>query len=113
MQEIAYPHIQTHRVYKPAEVAAKVLNLKVAPVRVGYIMGTGDRVPEAIKLLGLNVTMLGEKDLSTGDLSKFDTIVVGIRASQARPDFVEQRQNAGFCQKANVMCIPQTEYQGK
>ena len=88
MQEIAYPHIQTHRRYINAEVNAKVLDLKVAPVRVGYIMGTGDRVPEAIRRLGLNVTMLEEKDLSTGDLSKFDTIVVGIRAAQVRPDFV-------------------------
>ncbi len=88
MQEIAYPHIQTHRRYLPAEVSAKVVNLKVAPVRAGYIMGTGDRVPEAIRRIGLDVTMLEEKDLSTGDLSKFDTIVVGIRASQVRPDFV-------------------------
>ena len=88
MREIAYPHIQTHRTYSAAEVSAKVVNLKVAPVRVGYIMGTGDRVPEAIRLLGLNVEMLDEKDLSIGYLSKFDTIVVGIRASQARPDFV-------------------------
>jgi hypothetical protein len=28
--------------------------------------------------------MLEEKDLATGDLSRFDTIVVGIRASQVR-----------------------------
>lgn len=88
MLEVAYPHIQTHRRYAPAEVSTKVVNLKVAPVRVGYIMGTGDRVPEAIRLLGLPVTMLEEGDLSTGDLSKFDTIVVGIRASQVRPDYV-------------------------
>ena len=88
MQQIAYPHIQTHRRYTPAEISAKVIDVKVAPVKVGYIMGTGDQVPEAIKRLGLDVTMLEEKDLSTGDLSKFDTIVVGIRASQVRPDFV-------------------------
>ncbi|HEY8561309.1 MAG TPA: PIG-L family deacetylase [Pyrinomonadaceae bacterium] len=88
MQEIAYPHIQTHRRYLPSDVSAKVVDLKIAPVRVGYIMGSGDRVPEAIQRLGLNVAMLEEKDLSTGDLSKFDTIVVGIRASQVRPDFV-------------------------
>ncbi len=88
MQEIAYPHIQTHRRYSPAEVSAKVVDLKIAPVRVGYIMGTGDQVPAAIRRMGLNVTMLDEKDLSTGDLSRFDTIVVGIRAAQVRPDFV-------------------------
>ncbi len=88
MQEIAYPHIQTHRRYTPAEVTAKVIDLKIAPVKVGYIMGTGDRVPEAIRRLGLDVTMLSEKDLATGDLSQYHTIVVGIRASQVRPDFV-------------------------
>lgn len=88
MQEIAYPHIQTHRRYTTATIATEVLDLKVAPVRVGYIMGSGDAVPAAIKRLGLSVTMLEEKDLATGDLSRFDTIVVGIRASQVRPDFV-------------------------
>ena len=88
VQEIAYPHIQTHRIYTPATVTAQVLNLKVAPVRIGYIMGSGDKVPQAIKRLGLDVTMLGEKELSTGDLSQFDTIIVGIRASQVRPDYV-------------------------
>ncbi len=88
MTDIAYPHIQTHRLYSKADVSTQVLDLKVAPVRIGYIMGSGDTVPEAIRRMGLNVTMLGETDLSTGDLSKFDTIVVGIRASQVRPDFV-------------------------
>lgn len=88
MQQIAYQHIQTHRRYLPAEISAKVVDLKVAPVRVGYIMGSGDQVPDAIRRMGVNVTMLEEKDLSTGDLSKFDTIVVGVRASQVRPDFV-------------------------
>ncbi len=88
MHEVAYPHMQTHRRYSPAAVAAKVIDVKVAPVRVGYVMGTGDRVPEAITLLGLPVTMLDERDLSTGDLSRFDTIVIGIRASQVRPDYV-------------------------
>jgi hypothetical protein len=86
--DIAYPHIQTHRIYTGADVTAQVLDLKVAPVRVGYIAGSGDKVPQAIRRLGLNVTMLGEKDLATGDLSQFDTIVVGIRASQVRPDYV-------------------------
>ncbi|MGI8555844.1 MAG: PIG-L family deacetylase [Pyrinomonadaceae bacterium] len=92
MQEIAYPHIQTHRLYRKADITTQVLDLKVAPVRVGYIMGSGDQVPAAIRRLGLPVTMLEEKDLSTGDLSKYDTIVVGIRASQVRPDFVSNNK---------------------
>ncbi|HEX8131111.1 MAG TPA: PIG-L family deacetylase [Pyrinomonadaceae bacterium] len=85
---ISYPHIQTHYYYTDAVATVRVFDLRVAPVSVGYIMGSGDEVPEAIRRMGLNVTMLDEMQLATGDLSRFDTIVVGVRASQTRPDFV-------------------------
>ena len=57
-------------------------------MKVGYVMGGGDEVPEAIRRMGIDVTMLDADMLATGDLSQFDTIVVGIRASETRPDFV-------------------------
>ena len=88
LHAIEFPHIQTHRIYKPSQAAVRVFDLQVAPVRVGYIMGSGDQVPEAIRQMGLQVEMLGEDELSIGDLSRFDTIVVGVRTSQVRPDFV-------------------------
>ncbi|HEX8456061.1 MAG TPA: PIG-L family deacetylase [Pyrinomonadaceae bacterium] len=87
-REISYPHIRTHYYYTDAEATVRLFDLRVAGVRVGYIMGSGDEVPEAIRRMGLNVTMLDETQLATGDLSRFDTIVVGVRASQTRPDFV-------------------------
>jgi hypothetical protein len=88
VQVVSYPHIQTHRLYWPARAEVQVLDLKVAPVRVGYVMGGGDQVPEAIRRMGISVTMLDSEMLATGDLSQFDTIVAGIRASETRPDFV-------------------------
>jgi hypothetical protein len=88
VQVVSYPHIQTHRLYTPAAVTAQVFDLKVAPVKVGYIMGSGDQVPDALRRMGVDVTMIDEEMLATGDLSRFDTIVVGIRASEARPAFV-------------------------
>ncbi|HZG50873.1 MAG TPA: PIG-L family deacetylase, partial [Pyrinomonadaceae bacterium] len=87
---VSYTHIRTHYYYTDAEATVRVFDLSVAPVRVGYIMGSGDEVPEAIRRIGLTVTMLDEAQLATGDLSRFDTIVVGVRASQTRPDFVAQ-----------------------
>lgn len=87
-QTIAYPHIQTHRLYSPATARVQAFDLSVAPVTVGYIMGSGDQVPDAIRRLGLPVTLIDAEMLATGDLSRFDTIVVGVRASEARPDFV-------------------------
>ena len=87
MQEVAYPHIQTHRLYWPATSTAQVLDLKLTQTSVGYLMGSGDQVPDALRRMGFDVTMIDDEMLSTGDLSRFDTIVVGIRASEARPAF--------------------------
>jgi hypothetical protein len=88
VQEVAYPHIQTHRLYWPAKLDAQVIDLKVAPVKVGYVMGSGDQVPDALRRMGADVALIDDETLATGDLSRFDTIVVGIRASEARPAFV-------------------------
>ena len=92
MHEIAYPHIQTHRFYSRVQTKLQILDLKAAPVKVGYIMGSGDEVPEAIRQMNFNVELLTEADLTSGDLSRFDTIVVGIRAAQVRADFVANNQ---------------------
>ena len=88
LQLIAYPHIQTHRLYWPAVATVQVMDLKLVPLRVGYIMGSGDQVPVALRRMGVNVTFIDDEMLATGDLSTFDTIVVGVRASEARPEFV-------------------------
>ncbi len=113
MQEIAYPHIQTHRFYYKAYGLTQVLDLKIAPVKIGYITGSGDKVPQAIQRLGLNITMLGEKELSTGNLNQFDTIVVGVRASQVRPDYVANNGRlTEFMEKGGTLIVQyqQQEY---
>ncbi|MDO8836528.1 MAG: PIG-L family deacetylase [Vicinamibacterales bacterium] len=88
VRTLAYPHIQTHRMFSAAEAQVRVFDLKVAPVKVGYVMGSGDQVPDALRRMGLAVTELSDEALGGSDLSAFDTIVVGVRASEARPDFV-------------------------
>lgn len=88
MNTLAYPHIQTHRFYTDAAAKVEVLDLKTAPVKIGYISGSGDRVADAIRQMNFDVEMLDENYLTSGDLSRFDAVVVGIRASQVRPDFV-------------------------
>jgi LmbE family N-acetylglucosaminyl deacetylase len=92
MHTIAYPHIQTHRFYTRAVTKVTVLDLKTVPAKIGYITGSGDDVPDAIRQMGYDLTMLDEKELASGDLSRFNTIVVGIRASETRADFVAHNQ---------------------
>lgn len=93
MRAVSYPHIQTHRFYQRATIDAKVIDLKTAPVKVGYIIGSGDRVPEAIRQMGFDLEVISESELAYGNLSKYDTIVVGIRAYQVRSDVVANNQH--------------------
>jgi hypothetical protein len=87
--EISYPHIETRHYYIPARTEIPVVAVKLpANLRVGYIMGVGDKVGLATEQLGASVTYLTEADLSAGDLSRFDTIVTGIRAYLNRDDLI-------------------------
>jgi hypothetical protein len=78
---IAYPHIEERHLYAPATSSVRILDVKVPPgVKVGYVMGAGDGVPGALEEIGASVTLLTEDDLALADLSRYSTIVLGIRA---------------------------------
>jgi LmbE family N-acetylglucosaminyl deacetylase len=85
-QAIEYPHVQRRQVIKAAEETVKIIDVKTAPVKVGYIMGVGDQVPPAIEQLGGTVTLIDENELAWGDLSKYDVIMTGVRAYERRVD---------------------------
>ena len=85
-ETVAYPHIETHYIYSPAESKVEVFDVKTLATTVGYVEGAGDTVADALRQLGINVTMLSTQDLATTDLSRFQTIVLGIRAYGVRDD---------------------------
>ncbi len=68
------------------------MDLKVASVKIGYVMGSGDSGANALRQMGLDVEQLDEKQLANGNLSRFDTIVIGIRASETNPSYVANNQ---------------------
>jgi LmbE family N-acetylglucosaminyl deacetylase len=86
-QVIEYPHIRRQHIYHAADVTLKVIDVKMAPnLTVGYIVGVGDEVPPAIAQLGAKVEMISSDDLAWGNLSRFSTIVTGVRAYERRDD---------------------------
>ena len=86
-QVIEYPHIRRQHIYKAADATLKVLDVKTSPnVTVGYVMGTGDRVPAFVEQLGAKVEMIGAEGLAWGDLSRYNTIMLGVRAYERRDD---------------------------
>ncbi len=92
-QVVEYSHIHRRHVIEPADVRLKTLDVAIAPsLKVGYVMGVGDKVPDAIAQLGATVTMLDANMLASGDLSQFDVIVLGVRAYDRRPDLRAHNQ---------------------
>jgi len=84
---VEHRDLETRYLYRPAQSLVRGVDVKVAPgLSVGYVMGVGDQVPAGIAQLGAKVQLLGDKDLATGDLGRFDAIVTGTRAYVVRED---------------------------
>jgi LmbE family N-acetylglucosaminyl deacetylase len=87
------PSLPTRSWSEPPEATVHVLDLAVPPnLRVGYIAAENDTIPESLRQLGIDLHLLNEVDLAFGDLSRYDAIVVGIRAYELRHDL--PRSNA-------------------
>jgi LmbE family N-acetylglucosaminyl deacetylase len=87
------PTLVTRDSSEPAEATIHVLDLVVpAHLRVGYVAAENDSLPEILRQIGIQVDLLDEVALAFGDLSRYDAIVVGIRAYELRPDL--PRSNA-------------------
>lgn len=85
MRVISYPHIPPITVFPEAATKLVRAEIKVLSRKIGYIMGAGDQIPEALRQLGVEVTLLSDDDLTTAALSQYDAIVCGVRAFNTRP----------------------------
>jgi LmbE family N-acetylglucosaminyl deacetylase len=82
--DIEYPHIPAQRILRAATAKAVRADIKRRGTRVGYVMGSGDEVPNVLHQVGYDVTLLTDADLDRGDFSGYDAIVTGIRAYNTR-----------------------------
>jgi len=77
---VAYDHIPYINYYKEATTKLTSISLKTYNKKIGYIVGAGDKVPEALEQMGYEVTLLTDKELSKNGLDKYDAIITGVRA---------------------------------
>ncbi len=73
--------------YQPARQRVSMVDVH-APhdLKVGYIMGAGDDIPTVLEQVGMDVTLIPAEKLGSEDLSKYGTIVLGIRAYDTQKD---------------------------
>ncbi len=85
-ETVGYEGLRPYNLYRAATLTVRPIDVHVAPgLRVGYVMGTGDQVPQAIAQLGITPQLIDANQLLTGDLSRYDTILLGVRTYTAQP----------------------------
>ena len=77
---IDYPHIKPQTIFPMAEAKVVKMDLKSKVKNIGYIIGSGDDVAKNLIDIGFNVESFTADLLPIMDLSKYETIIVGIRA---------------------------------
>ncbi|HYM59570.1 MAG TPA: PIG-L family deacetylase [Thermoanaerobaculia bacterium] len=102
LTEIDYPHIPAQRVFSEAVAKLVRLDIKKKGTKIGYIMGPGDDVPDALRQIGYEVALLSDSDLDQGDFAQYDAIVTGVRAYNTRkrlkadqPKLMQYVENGG------------------
>lgn len=110
---IDYPHLDPAPLYRDA-----ALNLSAFPVaveselRVGYIQGPGDDGPRALRDMGVHVELLGPDAYRTEDLSRFHTLVLGIRAYETREDlWVANERLLEFAREGGTVVVKYNKYE--
>lgn len=90
--EIDYPHIHKQTLFPVATGKLVTGQLAMKSKRIGYVMGAGDNVPEAIEQLGGQIELIIPKNIAAMDLSKFDAIVAGIRSYNTQKELAQYQE---------------------
>ena len=87
------PSLPTQLWSEPAQCVMHAFEINVPDsLRVGYITAEGEPIPQALQRLGIWVETLDAQALAFSDLSKYDAIVVGVRAYELRPELAGANQ---------------------
>ena len=81
------PSVPTLLWQEPAQCVVHAFDISVLNnLRVGYITAESEPVPDSLRMLGIQVDLLDAAALNFGDLSRYDAIVVGVRAYELRSE---------------------------
>ncbi len=80
LSTIRYDHIPYINYFYSDALKLVKMNLHTVGKKIGYIVGAGDKVPEALELMGYELTLLTDKELTRNNLQQFDAIITGVRA---------------------------------
>lgn len=101
---IEYPHLPLLILHPKAECEMVRVNMNgfAKGKRLGYIMGSGDEIPQYLEQVGFRMELLTDDLLRSANLSIYDAIITGVRAYNTRdvlkhvqPKLMEYVKNGG------------------
>jgi LmbE family N-acetylglucosaminyl deacetylase len=102
LTSIDYPHIPAQRIFGESAARLVRVDVKKKGDRIGYVMGSGDDVPDALRQIGYQVDLITDEELTSGDLARYGAIVMGVRAYNTRnilkiaqPRLIKYAENGG------------------
>ena len=82
---IDHKHILPQTIFYESKSKLELFNFERNGIKkIGYIVGSGDKIPDFLTDIGFDVTLLDDKHLSSNNLDQFDVIITGIRAYNTR-----------------------------
>ena len=91
--EVAREDLDRFFYFHPAVERISIVDVKLPKdVRVCYVPGAGDDIPEVLDQLGMNVKRLPADSISAENLKPCDTVILGIRAYDTQPALKERNK---------------------
>lgn len=80
IQQANYEHLPPLQLIAPARSKLVWFEHRLRDDKIGFIPGSGDEIPGILKQLGYRVEIVPAASLDTARLSRFSTLITGIRA---------------------------------
>ncbi len=110
---VDYPHIRVTQRPEEARLVVRAGDLRLPSLgRVGYVRGAADRVPEALRQVGVPVEILSAETLAVGELAAYDTIVIGSRAYEIDDILIQANERLlDYVRGGGTLVVQYQQYQ--
>jgi LmbE family N-acetylglucosaminyl deacetylase len=109
---IDYSHIEPAVLLEPAVTRVRRFPVQVASSAVGYIMGSGDAGPEAIRQLGVEVEVLEPGRFGRQSFDRFDVLVLGVRTYEVLPELAAANAELlDWVRRGGVLIVQYNKYE--
>jgi LmbE family N-acetylglucosaminyl deacetylase len=106
---VDYPHIERTAMFHPSELVVSVFPVSVAPVEVGYLMGSGDDGLRALRQMGVPVREVTPAEIASGVPAE---LVLGIRVYETQPQVVAANERIlEFARAGGTVVVQYNKYE--